>query len=143
MEKTIYLTACGNFSDYRLLELICGFFIKNISHDNITFIAPLGGKNGDKICRLYVLKHKFKHIFLKPKEMDKKETLKKCDNAILFNNGHSKGIAISLGLLSKHITGKIVEVHQNIKELSVYSFDSEEKIITKKYSIENNNLKLA
>ncbi len=141
MEKTIYLASYGEFNDVKLIELICNYFTKNINHENVRFIAPLGGKNGDIVCRNYVIKNKFKHLFFKPSKMDKPDVLEQCDHAILFNNGMSKGINIHLKTLPKFIKGKIVEVHTNNNSLSIYQFNKE--FITKKYCIENDNFILS
>lgn len=140
METIIYLASYGDFSDTKLLKLICDYFTKNISHDDIKFIAPLGGKNGDIICRNYVVLNDLKHEFLKPSQMDKPNVLEQCNHAILFNNGISKGIQISLKTLPLYVRGKIVEVHTNTNKLSIYQFGKEP--ITKSYAIDNNVLKL-
>ena len=137
---TIYLTSYGDFDDSNLLKLICNYFTQNIARDEIRIIAPLGIKNGDVICRNYVVKNNLNHIFLKPSQMDKPENLKQCNHAILFNNGISKGIDISLKVIPRYIHGKIVEVHTNTNKLSIYQPDKDP--ITKSYSISNNVLKL-
>ena len=138
---TIYLTSYGDFDNSKLLKLVCDFFMQNISHADINVIAPLGIKNGDIICRNYVIKENLNHTFLKPSQMDKAENLQQCNHAILFNNGKSKGIKMSLNIITKYIRGKIVEIHTNLNELTVYQLGKEP--ITKSYSISNNTLKLA
>jgi hypothetical protein len=140
MNTTIYLASCGDFGNYELLKLICNYFTQNIKHDDITFISPLGGKNCDIICRNYIIKNNLNHIFLKPSQMDKEDNLQRCNHAILFNNGRSKGINISLKIIPIHIHGKIVEVHTNLNKLTIYQLGKEP--ITKSYSISNNMLKL-
>ena len=137
----IYLTAYGDFNDQKLLKLICNYFTKNINKNELQFISALGGKNGDIICRNYIIHNDIKHKFLKPSQMDKSNTLEQCDHAILFNNGKSKGIGISLKLLPYHIKGKIIEVHTNLNQLSVYQLDKD--IITKHYSINGNRLEIS
>ncbi len=136
MKNVIYLASFGEFEDSKLLKMICDFFIKNLKNEDIEFIAPFGGKNGDIICRNYIIKNNFKHLFFKPSQIDKPDVLINCNHAILINNGKSKGIDIHLKILPKYIKGKIVEVHTNKNELSIYQLDKE--IITKKYNIENN-----
>lgn len=140
MNTNIYLASYGDFDNYQLLKIICNYFTKNINHDDITVFAALGGKNGDIICRNYIIKNNLKHEFLKPSQLDKPNILQKCNHAIVFNNGKSKGINISLKLLPRYISGKIVEVHTNINEMSIYQFEKD--IINKHYSIKNGKLNL-
>lgn len=140
MNTTIYLASYGDFNNYQLLETICNYFTKNINHDDIIFFAPLGGKNGDIICRNYVVKNKLNHTFFKPSQLNKPNILQECNHAIVFNNGKSKGINISIKILPKHIKGKIIEVHTNLNKLSVYQIGKD--IIDKHYFIENDTLKL-
>lgn len=140
MNTTIFLASYGNFDNYKLLELICDYFTKNIKHDDIKFIAALGGKNGDIICRNYIVRNNIKHTFLKPSQMCKEDNLQQCNHAILFNNGESKGIKTSLRTIPKYIRGKIVEIHTNLNELTVYQLGREP--ITKSYSVSNGILKL-
>ena len=140
MNTTIFLASYGDFDNYELLKLICDYFIQNIKHDDVIFIAPLGGKNGDIICRNYIVRNNLNHTFLKPNQMVKENNHQRCNHAILFNNGKSKGIKASLRIIPRHIHGKIVEVHTNLNKLTVYQLGK--KPITKSYSISNNILKL-
>ena len=96
-------------------------------NDTLGFTVNIGIAN-NKLCA------KMASDFKKP------NILQKCNHAIVFNNGKSKGINISLKLLPRYISGKIVEVHTNINEMSIYQFDKD--IINKHYSIENGKLNL-
>jgi len=140
MNTVIYLASFGDFNDYKFLKLLCDFFTKNLNNNDIEFIAPMGGKSGDITCRNYIIKNNFKHTFLKPSQMDKPNVLMNCTHAILINNGESRGIDIHLKALPRFIKGKIVEVHTNKNEITIYQIGKE--IISKKYFIENNILKL-
>ena len=122
----LYLGSCDELSSKEVIYGVCDYFTRDINHDDLFIYAPHGIQNGDIICRNYAISKNIKHEFLKPLEMSTKEIIEQCDYAIVFNShrptdaGHSNGVDVTLGDLSKYIKNKIIEVHLNYKGITIY-----------------------